>query len=75
MEHKSHKPSHATITEDYLDLTKMNVNPGGKQRVMRDGFWEGKGQKMNYAIGISKGLRVVPQERGIDTSHMKEDQS
>ena len=75
MEHKSHKPSHATITEDSLDLTKMNVNPGGKQKVMRDGFWEGKVQKINYAIGISKGLRVVPQGRGIDTSNMKGDQA
>lgn len=39
-----------------------------------DGFWEGKVQKMNYAIGISKGLQAVFQKRGIDTSHMNGDQ-
>ena len=51
----------------------MNVNPGGKQRIMRDGWWGGKAQKMNYAIGIPKG-RVVLEERGIDTRGMNGDQ-
>lgn len=50
------------MADDSLDVNKMNVNPGGKQRVMRDGFWDGNVQKMNYAIGIPKGLRVVLEE-------------
>ena len=55
---------HAAMAEDSLDVTKMSINPSGKQRVMRDGFWEGKVQKMNYAIGIPKGLRVGLQKKG-----------
>ena len=34
----------------------MNVNPGGKQRKMRDGWWDEKVQKMNYSLGIPKGM-------------------
>lgn len=52
----------------------MNVNPGSKQRVMRDGWWNGKPQKMNYALGVPKGMRVVLEERGISTHHMVADQ-
>ena len=65
-----HSSCHAAMPGDALDVTKMNVNPGGKQRVMRDGFWAGKPQKMNYALGIPKGLRVILEERGIDTRKM-----
>ena len=39
---------------------------------MRDGFWDGMVHKMNYAIGIPKGLQVVLEEQGIDTSGMNE---
>ena len=52
----------------------MNVNPGDKQWVMHDGYWNGKVCKMNFAIGIPKGLRVILQERGIDTTNMNADQ-
>ena len=48
----------------------MNVNPGGKQRVMRDGFWNGKPQKMNFALGVPKGMGIVLAEKGIDASKM-----
>jgi len=51
----------------------MNVNPRGKQQVMRDVWWKGKPQKMNYALGVPKGIRVV-LERGISTHHMAADQ-
>ena len=44
-----------------------NVNPGGKQRVMRDGWWGGKPQKMNVG-GVPKGLKRVLEERGINTT-------
>ena len=69
-----HSSCHAAMAEDSLDVTKMNVNPGGKQRVMRDGYWNGKVFKMNFAIGIPKGMKTVLQERGVDTTHMNGDQ-
>jgi len=65
---------HAAMADDSLDVSKMNVNPGGKQRVMRDGYWNEKVFKMNYAIGVPKGLRVVLQQREVDTSQMNADQ-
>ena len=68
-----HSSCHAAMADDSFDVNKMNINPGGKQRVMRDGFWDGKVQKMNYAIVIPKGLWVVLEERGIDTSGMNGD--
>ena len=46
----------------------MNVKPGGKQRVMRDGLWDGKSQKMMTSSGVPKGLRVVLEERGVNTT-------
>ena len=33
-----HSSCHAAMPDDALDVSKMNVNPGGKQRVMRDGL-------------------------------------
>ena len=70
----NHSSCHAAMPEDGLDTSKMNVNPVGKQRVMRDGWWNGKPQKMNYALGVPKGMRVVLEERGISTHHMVADQ-
>lgn len=32
-----HSSCHAAMADDALDVSKMNVNPGGKQRKMRDG--------------------------------------
>ena len=69
-----HSSCHAAMPDDALDASKMNVNPGGKQRVMRDGWWNGKPQKMNYALGVPKGMRVVLEERGIDTCRMNGEQ-
>ena len=47
----------------------MNIHPGGKQRVMCDGFWNGKAQTMNQG-GVLKGMKQVLAERGIDTCGM-----
>ncbi len=69
-----HSSCHSAMPDDALDVSKMNVNPGGKQRIMRDGFWDGKVQRMNYAIGIPKGLRVILEERGINTQGMNGNQ-
>ena len=69
-----HSSCHAAMPEDALDVTKMNVNPGGRQRVMRDGWWDGRPQKMNYELGVPKGMRVVLEERGINTQNMNAEQ-
>lgn len=68
-----HSSCHAAMPEDGLDVSKMNVNPGGKQRVMRDGWWNGKPQKMKYSLGVPKSMRVILQERGVDTRGMVAD--
>ena len=65
---------HTAKAQDTLETSKMNVNPGGKQKVMRDTVWAGKVQKMNYALGISKGMRVVLEERGVRTQTLNADQ-
>ena len=31
--------------------------------MMRDGWWNGKLQKMKYSLGVPKGMRVILQER------------
>ena len=36
-----HSSCHSAMAEDSHDDNKMNVGPGGKQRVMQDGFWNG----------------------------------
>ena len=68
-----HSSCHTAMPEDALDVHKMNANPGGKQRVMRDGWWVGKPQKMNYSLGVQKGMRAVLEERGINTWNMNAD--
>ena len=35
-----HSNCHSTKADDSLDVSKMNVNRGRKQRVMRDGFYD-----------------------------------
>ena len=62
------------MADDALDANKMNVNPGVKQRQMRDTMWQGKVQKMNFQLGVPKGMRLVLQERGINTTGMGADQ-
>ena len=57
-----HSSCHSAMADDSLDVNKMKVNPGGKQHIMFDGWRGGKHQKMNYVIGIPKGLRVVLEE-------------
>lgn len=63
-----HSSCHAVMADDALDVNKMNVNPGGKQRVMRDTVWQGQVQKMNFSLGVPKGMRTVLNERGVDTT-------
>ncbi len=46
----------------------MNVGPGGKQPVMKD---TGKVQRLVNDSGIPKGMKLVLQERGVDTFALK----
>ena len=62
----NHSSCHEAMADDALDANKMNVNPGGKQRKMRDTVWKGKVQTMCFQIGLPKGMRRVLQERKID---------
>ena len=58
------------MADDALDVHKMNVNPGGKQRLMYDTVWNGNYQSMNSTKNgqkVAKGMELVFQERGIST--------
>ena len=62
------------ISENEARAEKMNVNPGGKQRKMRDTVWGGMVQSMNDHRGVPKGMRQVLRERHVDVSGMTADQ-
>ena len=65
---------HTAMAENALDVSKMNVGPGGKQARMRDTVWAGKLQKMCFNIGVPKGMKIILEERGINTDSLhKED--
>ena len=58
------------MATDALNVTNMNVKPGGAQRILRDTVYNGKQQKMYYMEGgrkIAKGLKMVLEERGVRT--------
>ena len=55
-----HSSCHAAKSEDSLDVSRMNVMPGGKQPKMRE--WNGELQKMFFNIGIPKGMKQVLEE-------------
>ena len=38
---------------------------------MRDGIWNGKSQATNFSIAGPNGLRVVLEERGVNTHRMR----
>ena len=66
-----HSSCHAAMADDALDVNKMNVRPGGKQRIMHDTVWNGKKWRM-YTIAsdgtkVAKGLKIVLEERGVST--------
>ena len=62
---------HCAFREDALNVSKMNVSPGGAQLRMRDTVWDGKVQKLVLGDGRPKEMKLILQERGIDTSGMK----
>ena len=67
-----HSSCHAAMADDALDVNKMNVKPGGKQRIMRDTTWNGKIWKMYYTdragTKVAKGMKMVLEERGVSTT-------
>ena len=68
-----HSSCHAAMADDALDALKMNVNPGGKQRKIRDTVAR-KSSEMNFELGVPKGMRLVLQERGVDVTEMGAEQ-
>lgn len=62
---------HKALANNALNARSMNANPGGKQKILRDTFYNGKVQKMYYldkGQKIAKGLKIVLAERQIDTT-------
>ena len=72
---------HSAYAEDALLATRMNVNPGGKQAKMRDGWFMKDGKKVSQAMKFPqdhpdypnepKGLKVVLSERGLYQSRLR----
>ncbi|CAI2201364.1 15752_t:CDS:1, partial [Funneliformis geosporum] len=65
--------SHAKLANDTLNAMNMNLNPGGKQPIMRDTIFNGQVQTMVFPSdyfdetlhGKPKGMKIVLQERGL----------
>ena len=64
-------PSYRKVSDDSLNADKMNVSPGGKQPIMRDTTWNGALQTMVRADGKAKGMKMILEERGVDTKNMR----
>ena len=61
-------PSHRKFASDALNVKSMNVGPGGKQAKLRDTIWQGHPQCLTLPDGKPKGMRLILEERGIDTT-------
>ena len=62
---------HTAYDSDALQVSRMNVNPGGSQPAMRDTTYNGTVYKLVDANGVPKGMRRVLIERGVDVRGMK----
>ena len=62
---------HCAYKETSLNVSRMNVKPGGQQPKMHDTYYNGKYQKMVLPDGRPKGTKLVLEERGVDTRKMK----
>ena len=66
-----HSSGHMIYAKNALRARLMNVKPGGGQPRMRPGrLPDGREQLMVFHDGTPKGLEVVLQERGINTTHL-----
>ena len=68
--------NHPSYTTDTLRVKNMNLHPGGKQGILREGFIHHKGrlQSMSFPpnyhslellVGKPKGIKRVLKERGL----------
>ena len=64
---------HKAFSDDALNVSRMNVHPGGKQPCLRDTMWAGRIQRMVNDSGVPKGMKTVLEEWGINTERMKAD--
>jgi len=59
--------NHSAFAEDALLATNMNLNPGGKQHKLKDGWFMKDGQKIEQKMvnseGEAKGIKLVLIER------------
>ena len=62
---------HCAFKEDSLNVSRMNVESGGVQPKMHDTMWNGRVQKMVLPDGLPKGMKLVLEERGINTQRIK----
>ena len=61
---------HNAMAEDALNVNRMNVKPGGAQKILRDTSYDGKSQKMYFTDKgqkVAKGMKIVLEERGYCT--------
>ena len=63
-------PSHKKIADNQLNVEKINVSSGWKQPVMRDTVWSGNVQHLVLDDGDTKGMKIVVEQRGVDTHGM-----
>jgi len=59
-----HSSGHTTKADDGRNVQNMNVNPGGKQHNIRDG-WYMKGKKRIIQKIGTRGMRAILEERGL----------
>ena len=55
------------MADDALDVNKMNVRPGGKQRLMHDTLWNGISQSMTFMEDgqkVAKGREMAGADLG-----------
>ena len=60
---------YTAFREDALNVNRMNVSTGGAQPRMRDTVWDGR---MDLSDRGPKGMKIILEERGIDTTSMRE---
>ena len=60
-------PIHCKSSDNALSIQHMNVRPGGERPIMRDTVFNGQVQQVVLSDGRPKGMKMVLQERGVDT--------
>ena len=66
-----HSSCHAAMADDALEVSHMNVKPGGQQRIMRDTEYNRRIQRMYTVVRgekVAKGMKAVLEERRINTN-------